>query len=421
MDSIIIERPEITIDDEGPTHSAPGHVGDQDALAPQNETPPRRVGKNRSKLLVGASFSVVALAGVGVFVISPYNLFSMADAGRAVSHAGYVAMQGVPGLSAPTPMAPIARLARAPEPSHAAALQSHPSLGGGDDMDQFLKLGNHAPVAQERSGEVATAAPSAAKPNPRPEAATPLRPSATPVPQEVGMAEPVPTPSIQQAPVTPVASAAAPQPPAAQLTPVSPQPAPSVVASPPAPADDAAQTLARLRPAPLSPQDQVDVLQLVTQLGSLVRDQRVELDALRKSQAGLQQTVDSSIGDFRRRLTLAEARGSIAAAMGAPTQAAATDTAQDGRPISQPTAPIVQATARTIVRTTTADDTGQHRYRIQAASPGLAMLSELDATGTGERQLTISPGDVLPGYGRVASVSQRGTAWVVKAERGLIQ
>ena len=49
------------------------------------------------------------------------------------------------------------------------------------------------------------------------------------------------------------------------------------------------------------------------------------------------------------------------------------------------------------------------------------MLSELDATGTGERQLTISPGDVLPGYGRVASVSQRGTAWVVKAERGLIQ
>ncbi len=420
MDSIIIERPEITIDDEEPVHSAPGHVGQPDALTPEHETPPRRAGKNRSKLLVGASFSVVALAAIGVFAISPYSPFSMADAGRAVSHAGHLAMQGVPGLSAPPPMAPAARLARAPEPSHVAALPSHPSLGGGDDMAQFLKLGNHAPVAGERAGEVATAAPSAARPNPRPEAATPLKPSAAPVPQEVGMADPVPAPSIQQAPVRrcPVAAL---QPLAPQPTPLSPQPASSVAASPPAPAGDAAQTLARLRPAPLSPQDQVDVLQLVTQLGSLVRDQRMELDALRKSQAGLQQTVDSSIGDFRRRLTLAEARGSIAAAMGAPTQAAAADTAPDGRPTSQPTAPIVQATARTVVRTTTTDDTAQHRYRIQAASPGLAMLSELDATGTGERQLTIQPGDVLPGYGRVASVSQRGTAWVVKADRGLIQ
>ena len=113
MDSIIIERPEITIDDEEPVHSAPGHVGQRDVLTPENETPPRRAGKNRSKLLVGVSFSVVALAAIGVFAISPYSPFSMADAGRAVSHAGYVAMQGVPGLSAPQPMAPAARLARA--------------------------------------------------------------------------------------------------------------------------------------------------------------------------------------------------------------------------------------------------------------------------------------------------------------------
>lgn len=421
MDTFIIERPEITIDDEEPAHSALGHVGQRDKLTPENETSPRRAGKNRSKLLVRASFSIVAVVAIGVFAISPYNPVSMADAGRAVSRAGHVAMQGVPGLSAPAPMAPIARLARAPEPSHVEALPSHPSLGGGDDMAQFLKLGNHAPVAGERAGEVATAAPSPSRSNPRPEAVTPQKPSVAPAPQEVGMADPVPTPSIQQAPVAPVAPVAALQPPAPQPTPLSPPPALSVAASPPAPVGDAAQTLARLRPAPLSPQDQVEVLQLVTQLGALVRDQRMELDALRKSQAGLQQTVDTSIGDFRRRLTLAEARGSIAAAMGAPTPVAAADTAPDGRPISQPTAPIVQATARTVVRTTSTDDTARHRYRIQAASPGLAMLSELDPTGTGERQLTIQPGDVLPGYGRVASVSQRGTAWVVKTDHGLIQ
>ncbi len=234
------------------------------------------------------------------------------------------------------------------------------------------------------------------------------------------MADPVPTPDIQQAPAAPVASAASLQLPVVQPALLSPQSAPSAAVPVPAPAADAAQTLAQLRAAPLTQQDQVDVLQLVTQLGALVRDQRLELDALRKAQAGLQQTVDTSIGDFRRRLTLAEARGSIAAAMGAPTQAGA-DTAPDGRPVFQPTAPIVQAAARSVIRTRTADDNTQHRYHIQAASPGLAMLSELDATGTGERQLTISPGDELPGYGRVVSVSQRGTAWVVKAERGSIQ
>ena len=160
----------------------------------------------------------------------------------------------------------------------------------------------------------------------------------------------------------------------------------------------------------------------MTQLGTLVRDQRLELDTLRKAQAGLQQAVDTNIGDFSRRLTLGGGPRLDRRGDGRPDRRRRpTIWLRTAGPCSQPTAPIVQASARTVVRTTTADDTTQHRYRIQAASPGLAMLSELDATGTGERQLTISPGDVLPGYGRVASVSQRGTAWVVKAERGLIQ
>ena len=421
MDSIITERPEITIDDEVLLHSSPGQVGQREPLAPEEEAPKRRAGKKRSKLLAGASFSVVALAAVGVFYISPYNHFTMADAGRAVSHAEQVALRSVPSLSAAPPMAPTARLARAPEPSHVAALQSHPSLGAGDDMDQFLKLGNHAPVASAPSREMASTTPIVAKPDLRQEIASPLRPPAAPVPQEVGMADPDPTPSLQQAVASPVAPAPVIPPAATQAATLPGQHTPAAQVPVPAPSADAAQALAQLRPAPLTPQDQVDVLQLVTQLGTLVRDQRLELDALRKAQAGIQQTVDTSIGDFRRRLTLAEARGSIAAAMGAPTQAAAAHTVPDGRPVSQLTAPIVQAAAHVTIRPAPADDTTQHRYRIQAASPGLAMLSELDATGTGERQLTIQPGDELPGYGRVASVSQRGTTWVVKAERGLVQ
>ena len=421
MDNIITERPEITIDDQELMHSSPGHVSQQDALPPEGEAPKRRAGKNRSKLLVGGSFTVVALAAAGVFAISPYNHLTVAGAGQGVAHARQVALQGFPGLSDPSPMAPNARLARAPEPSHAAALPSHPLLDGGNDMDQFLKLGNHAPLAPERSHEVTSAAPAGPRQEPRLEIASPVKPSAAPVPQEVGMADSVPAPNVQQAPITPVAPATAATAAAVQAAALPAQPATVAAVPVPVPAPDAAQALTQLHPAPLTPQDQVDVLQLVTQLGALVRDQRLELDALRKAQAGLQQTVDTSIGDFRRRLTLAEARGSIAAAMGAPTQAAAADTLSDGKLASQPTVPIVQAAARTVIRTAAADDTIQHRYRIQAASPGLAMLSELDSTGTGERQLTIQPGDELPGYGRVASVSQRGTAWIVKAERGLIQ
>lgn len=66
-------------------------------------------------------------------------------------------------------------------------------------------------------------------------------------------------------------------------------------------------------------------------------------------------------------------------------------------------------------------DTGTHRYHVQAASPGLAMLSELDASGGEERQLPVSPGDTVPGWGKVISIAQRGTSWFVKTDHGLIQ
>ena len=412
MDTIIAERPEISIADEELSSSIPGHAEPQEHLTPEDATPKGRLGKSRNRLMIGASIGVVALAAAGVYSISPYNHLTIANSGRAVAHAQQAALKGLPDL------APAAGLARAPEPSQVAALPSHPSLGGGDELDQFLKLGNHAPAPASSMPAVASK-----------DSAPSLKPPVRPIPQEVGMTDPVPAPvpALQaKAPPTQQAAASLGAPlmapsPTATVPPVAPPlPQPSPSAAVPASPPDAAQALAQLRPAPLTPQDQVDVLQLVTQLGTLVRDQRLQIEEMRKNQASLQQTVDENIGDFRRRLTLAEARGSIAAAMGAPTQAAV-DVSSDGRPGSQPTAPVIQASARSVIRSATADDTTQHRYRIQAASPGLAMLSELDPTGGEERQLTIQPGDNLPGYGRVGSVSQRGTAWVVKADHGLIQ
>ena len=55
------------------------------------------------------------------------------------------------------------------------------------------------------------------------------------------------------------------------------------------------------------------------------------------------------------------------------------------------------------------------RYRVQAASPGLAMLSEIDRSGDDVLPLQVAVGNV-PGYGRVTKISQRGSEWVVQTE-----
>jgi hypothetical protein len=160
---------------------------------------------------------------------------------------------------------------------------------------------------------------------------------------------------------------------------------------------------------------QVQVLQLVTELGTLVRDQRVEIAQLRQDQQNLDQRVDGSLTDFGRRLSLAEARGAVAAAM-------------DLRTASTPVAPVASAPVAIVPTPVAARapapkpaDATPPRYHVQAASPGLAMLSVLDASGGEEQQLPVSPGDSVPGWGKVISISQRGATWIVKTEHGLIQ
>jgi hypothetical protein len=61
----------------------------------------------------------------------------------------------------------------------------------------------------------------------------------------------------------------------------------------------------------------------------------------------------------------------------------------------------------------------KHNYRIQAASPGLAMLSAIDG-GADTRPVEIAIGTDLPGYGKVRSIEQHGQAWIVKTDRGEI-
>lgn len=175
----------------------------------------------------------------------------------------------------------------------------------------------------------------------------------------------------------------------------------------------------------MSSQDQVQVLQLVTEMARMVRDLRSQDAQLRTELRRRSTETNDKLDDFSRRLALSEARASMAAVQGdglgssaAPAEAGA----------SQAVPPLLVAVAARSRVSSAAPATGvaaappvARRFRVQAASPGLAMLSEIDRGGGDGAQMQVSIGDTLPELGRIKSIAQRGTAWVVTAERGTIQ
>jgi len=247
--------------------------------------------------------------------------------------------------------------------------------------------------------------------------ASPLASAAAPETAEP--AKPAVTPEAPAAD-KPAASAAVATPPQAS-TQAAAAPAPVVHPADPAPvahSADAADVAAALVPAPLSSRQVVDVLSVVTELGALVRDMRNENAQLRTQVATLSDTVANKTMDFEQRLGLAEARGSVAAAMGAGKPQAAA-------PASVIPAVVTVSGARTLrtmaVTPVSAPARSARDYRVQAASPGLAVLSD---TGAGPGQaagLQVSVGDDVPGVGRITSIGQRGSTWVVQTDHGAIQ
>jgi hypothetical protein len=199
---------------------------------------------------------------------------------------------------------------------------------------------------------------------------------------------------------------------------------------------DPVETAGALRPAALTPADQVQVLELVTQMAAMVRDLRAQHAQLRadfgKSAAGNA----AHLADFERRLALAEARHALSAAQIAGDPVAAAPPASARAPAEGAPAPAgpdagqagsaTAATAPVVVTPVAAalpgsDKGSPKRYRVQAASPGLALLAEIDRGGGDGAQLEVLVGDTVPGYGKITSIGQRGTAWVVTTEHGNIQ
>jgi hypothetical protein len=151
-------------------------------------------------------------------------------------------------------------------------------------------------------------------------------------------------------------------------------------------------------------------LEKITELGALVTRLTGQLKDLEDEMRTLSAGSEEKFADLTRRVALGEANRSVTSA-----EAASASPPAPSQDKSEASGPKPEKTPMKV-----AGADAKRSYRIQAASPGLAMLSTTDG-GADERPLQVEIGTDVPGYGKVRSIEQHGEAWVVKAERGAIQ
>lgn len=178
-----------------------------------------------------------------------------------------------------------------------------------------------------------------------------------------------------------------------------------------APAQDGAMTLhpvahpvqtgVHLVAAPMSRHHQVMVVSMVSQLSQLVGELRTENGALANQVQAMRTEMNARLGDFNRRLTFDQAKDRLALAEAPHPSMTAIPTRPSRIFPARSSAPVAAASPAS--------------YHIEAASPGLAMLSH-DGQAS-----EVSIGSAVPGVGRVVSIYQIGTNWVVRTTHGLIR
>ncbi|MGC9272093.1 hypothetical protein [Acidiphilium sp.] len=159
------------------------------------------------------------------------------------------------------------------------------------------------------------------------------------------------------------------------------------------------QTATHLVAGPLNPKSEIPVLSLVSQLGVLVAQLRDENEALAHQVATLQATTTRRLDTFSRTLHLDQAKSALALAV---------QPAQAPRAAIHPH--VFQSHSAVPAGTISASS-----YRIIASSPGVAIISR---DGRSEE---VSVGDTVPGVGRVLSLTEDGTSWVVETTHGVIR
>jgi hypothetical protein len=180
----------------------------------------------------------------------------------------------------------------------------------------------------------------------------------------------------------------------------------------------------------MSSSDEVNVYQLVTEMGAIMKDIRTQDAQLRGEVQTSRDNTATRLEDFDRRLSLLEAKHSLAGAMAAGNGQASVNPAASANtpPSANQAVSVGSAPAGSHVVLTSPPSTlsqqgngARETYRVQAASPGLALLAQVDLGGGNGAQLQVIVGDTIPGYGRVLSIGQRGTDWVVTTNNGIIQ
>ena len=138
----------------------------------------------------------------------------------------------------------------------------------------------------------------------------------------------------------------------------------------------------------------------VAELGNMQRADRADLKAL-------QEEVLRQLEDIRARLTMAEARDSVAALTRvADASAPVQPQRQERRAAAElpPGAPVL----------------GPQSYVVTSASPFLAPIAHRNPRPNQPPPPELRLGDAVPGLGKVLGIAQEGTAWVVRTERGPI-
>jgi hypothetical protein len=157
---------------------------------------------------------------------------------------------------------------------------------------------------------------------------------------------------------------------------------------------------------------ETQLLEKITQLGALVTRLTGQVKDLQDQVRTLSTGSEEKFADLTRRVALGEANRAVAGAENA--------SASGPSPSTEAHGPKTMPEGQDRVQTKVVDAGAKHNYRIQAASPGLAMLSVIDG-GSDDRPVEVAIGAEIPGYGKVLSIEQHGEAWVVKADRGSIQ
>ena len=171
--------------------------------------------------------------------------------------------------------------------------------------------------------------------------------------------------------------------------------------------DRSSETRARI----VAEKAETHTLEKIAELGALVKRLAGQVKDLQDKVDMLSTGADEKFADLTRRVALSEANRAVASAENASAGGVASAPEKEGAGSSN-------GGERTRVKAV-ADDV-RRNYRIQAASPGLAMLTIIDGSPD-EKPVEVAIGTELPFYGKVRSIEQHGEAWVVKADRGSIE